>query len=810
MSDKPMGLKADQLRHTCNPGDFDFSNTGEIEALENIIGQDRALDSVTFGVEIKSHGYHMFALGPTGTGKTTTIRKHLVQDAADRSIPDDWLYVNNFEDTDKPVALSLPAGKGRQLCDDLDQMVEELKTEVPRAFESKEYQEEEEERQKDYQERSGELFKKLNDKAREKKLRLVQTQQGLILVPVKGGEVIKPDQLEELSEEERREVEENQRQMESEVRETMHQIRQLQQEGKERARNQDRRVIGFAVDHLINDLKEKHADHKGVVEFLSNAKQDLLKNVHAFKQIEQMEKAPQEQQMAMAMMSGGRQPSFDEYRGNLLVDNSQTKGAPVVYEKNPIGPNLIGRIGHQGQFGALITNFRMIKSGSLHRANGGYLIIDAFDLLTKPLAWQILKRSLKNEEVCTESMGEVYGMMTTRTLEPQPVPLDIKVVLIGDPLLYYMLYHLDYDFQDLFRVKADFDTRMDWQEDTPFKIAQFIGMVCREESLKHFAPDGVASIVEYSARLASHQHKLTTKFGDIVDIVRQSAYWSGKNGNEFVHGEDVSKAIHEKINRSNRIEQRLQEMIAEGTILIDTGGKVTGQINGLSILQLGDYMFGKPSRITAGIHVGTRGVVNIDREAKLSGPIYNKGSMILAGYVGRKYATELPMAFSASIAFEQSYEGIEGDSATSAELYVLLSGFSGYPLRQDLAVTGSVNQHGEIQAIGGVNEKIEGFFRICLLAGLSGEQGVIIPHSNMKHLMLEDEVIEAVDNGQFHIYAVSTIDEGIELLTGIRAGKLREDGTYPENTVNRAVKDRINELAAKAKDFGGKEEQSEE
>ncbi|MFP3983110.1 MAG: Lon protease family protein [Desulfurivibrionaceae bacterium] len=802
-------LQVEQLRHTCDPNEFKFANTGEIEALENIIGQDRALGAVSFGVEIKSHGYHMFALGPTGTGKTTTIHKYLVQDARKRPVPDDWLYVNNFEDPDKPRAIRLPAGKGRELTDDLDNLVEELKTEVPGAFESKEYKEEQQKLQNEYQEKGSELFQKLHEKARERNFRLMQSPQGLILAPVREGEALSPDQVAELNEDEQKKIEEDHQELEKEMRETMHQVEQIQKEGKERSRELDRRVIGFAVDHLINELKEKYSDFEQVVEFLTNAKDNLLKNVQTFKQIKQMEEAPEQKKMAMTMISGGQQPSFDEYRGNLLVDNSKTEGAPVIYEKNPIGPNLIGRIEHQGQFGTLVTNFRMIKNGSLQRANGGYLIIDAFDLLSKPLAWQVMKRSLRNEEVFTESMGEVYGMMTTRTLEPEPIPLNIKVVLIGDPLIYYMLYHYDFDFQELFKVKADFDTRMDWEQETPQKIAQFISMVCREEDLRHFAPGGVAKVVEHGARQASHQQKLSTKFGDIVDLVRQASYWSGKNGNEFVEAGDVQKAIDQKIYRSNRIEERLREMISEGTILIDTRGEANGQVNGLSVLPLGDYMFGKPSRITARTSVGTSGVVNIDREAKLSGPIYNKGTMILAGYLGQKYATEMPMAISASIAFEQLYEGIEGDSAASAELYALLSSLSGYPLRQDLAVTGSVNQHGEIQAIGGVNEKIEGFFRVCKLMGLNDKQGVIIPQSNMKHLMLNEEIIEAVEQGQFHIYAVSSIEEGIELLTGVEAGVCREDGIYPENTVNRAVQERINDLAAKAKDFGGGGGQSE-
>jgi len=452
-----------------------------------------------------------------------------------------------------------------------------------------------------------------------------------------------------------------------------------------------------------------------------------------------------------------------------------------------------------------VTNFRMIKGGSLHRANGGYLMVDAFEVLTKPFAWQVLKRALKNEEAIIESMAQAYGAITTRTLEPEPIPLDIKVILIGDPVLYYLLYHLDFDFQELFKVKADFEDRMEWNPDTARQYAQFVGTICREEGLKHFDPSGVARVVEHGARISDHRMKLSTKFGDIVDLIRQSSHWAGKNGNQLVQAGDVEKAIEEKTYRSSRIEERLQEMIEEGTILIDADGKVPGQGNGISVISLGDYSFGKPSRITARTYVGNGGVINIDREAKLGGKVYNKGTMILAGYLGGKYARDVPLALSASITFEQLYEEIEGDSAASAELYALLSSLSGYPIRQDLAVTGSVNQRGEVQAIGGVNEKIEGFFQICNMKGLTGSQGVIIPRENIKHLMLRDEVVEAAKEGKFHIYPVSTVDEGVELLTGIESGERQDDGTYPEDTVNSAVQVRILELADKAKEFSRRE-----
>jgi lon-related putative ATP-dependent protease len=495
------------------------------------------------------------------------------------------------------------------------------------------------------------------------------------------------------------------------------------------------------------------------------------------------------------------QVTFDEYRANLIVDNSTTKGAPIVFEKNPTAANLTGRVEYEGKFGALVTNFRMIKNGALHKANGGYLMLDAFDLLTKPMAWEILKRALKNQEVVIESLEKAFGFMTTRTLEPEPIPMDIKVIVVGDPVLYYLLHSRDQDFPKLFKVKADFDAHTPWTEESGKQYSHFISNICQEEGLRHFAPDGVGSVIEFSARLAAHQKKLTTIFGEVVDIIRQASFWAEQNGKNPVGAVEVRKAIDEKIYRSNRIETIIQDMIEEGTILIDTDGEIVGQVNGISVLSLGDYNFGKPSRITARTFVGSKGILNIDREIELGGPVHNKGSLILAGYLGGKYAEDIPLAFSASITFEQLYDGVEGDSASSSELYALLSSLSGFPIRQDLAVTGSVNQRGEIQAIGGVNEKIEGFFAVCKIKGLTGTQGVIIPESNVKHLMLRDEIVEAVRNEKFHIYSVATIDQGISLLTGKNAGEKLEDGTYPEGTVNGAVLLRILELVGKFRWF---------
>jgi lon-related putative ATP-dependent protease len=792
-------LQVEQLRRVCDPDVFQFESTADLSVLEEIIGQERAVRATSFGIDIESPGYHMFALGPSGTGKTTMLKDLLERKSAEEPTPDDWCYINNFEDNDKPRVLRLPAGMGCKLKDDTDSLVEDLNHEIPSAFKTEDYEKEQEKIEVKFQEKRQDLFKSLEKEATSAQFTLLQTPRGIVLAPVVDGDVITQEDFNKLDEEKRTEIEKRQGELQGEMRDTIRRIQDLQEQAKEEIRKLDQEVVGYAVEHLIEKLTEKYADLEAVVEFLHKVREDILKNVDSYKQAKEMEEA--QQQLPFQIGGMGEKPNFDRYRVNLLVDHCDTKGAPVMVESNPTYPNLLGRIEHQARFGALVTNFQMIKSGALHRANGGYLIVNAVDILTKPMAWEGLKRALKDREVRIESMYESLGAVSTRSLDPEPIPLDVKVIVIGDPMVYYLLYNMDQDFRELFKVKVDFSVQMDWTEEAQQQYARFIATVVDKENLKDFAPSGVAKVVEESARMVGHQKKLATKFGDVVDLIRQSSYWAGKNGNGLVKGEDVRRAVEEKIYRSNQLEERLQEMIDEGTILIDTKGETLGQVNGLSVLPMGDYAFGKPSRISARVHVGKAGVVNLDRETELGGPIHNKGVLILTGYLGGKYALNQPLAFSASITFEQSYEGVEGDSASSTELYALLSSLSGFPIRQDLAVTGSVNQRGQVQAIGGVNEKIEGFFAVCKLKGLNGEQGVLIPQSNVKHLMLREDVVDAVRDGNFHIYPVSTIDDGIEILTGVEAGKQDENGQYPQETVNHAVQARLKELAEKVKSY---------
>jgi lon-related putative ATP-dependent protease len=799
MADSTTELTFDQLRRVCDLDQFTFDNTGDLPELDAVVGQDRAVRAISFGIDIESPGYHMYALGPAGTGKTTTIQKFLKRKSREQPVPDDWLYVNNFENPDQPIALSLPAGMGCKLEEDIDLLVEDLGTEIPSVFEGEDYDQEREKIQSQFQKRRQALFSELEEEANSQQFTLVQTPRGISIAPLRKGEVITPEQYSKLDESTRKEIERRQEHLKEKMRETVRKVQDLQQEAKEEVRELDKQVVGYAVEHLIDKLKEKYADFQGVLDFLESVRADILKNVDAFKQASQMEQA--QQQVPFLALQQQNRPDFNKYRVNLIVNNCDTKGAPVIMESNPTHANLLGRVEHQAQFGALITDFRMIKAGALHNANGGYLMVSARDILTKPLAWDGLKRALQNHEIKIESLYQAMGAISTRTLDPEPIPLDIKVVVTGDPILYYLLYNLDEDFKELFKVKADFAVQMDWEDNSLKQYAQFIGTICQEEGLSHFSRSGVAKVVEHSAREVSHQGKLATKFGDIVDLIREASYWSAKNGNNLVEGQDVAQAIDERIYRANKLEERIQEMIEEGTILIDTKGEIPGQVNGISIMPLGDYAFGKPSRITARTYVGKSGVINIERETELGGRIHNKGVMILAGFMGGKFAQDVPLAFSASITFEQLYSDVEGDSASSAELYALLSSLSGYPIRQNLAVTGSVNQRGQVQAIGGVNQKIEGFFDVCKQDGLTGAQGVIIPQSNVKNLMLREDVVQAVKDGEFHIYPVERIDQGIELLTGVPVEQRDEQGEYPEGSFYYAVMQRLEELAEKVRSY---------
>jgi lon-related putative ATP-dependent protease len=799
-------LKPEESRRVCDPDGFEFECTADIKPLEETVGQERALRAIEFGVEIKSQGYNIYALGPIGTGKTTFIKNYLKDKAEVSPTPDDWCYIYDFNDSYRPNALRLPAGKGCEFQADMDKLLGHLKVEIPRALETEDFERERNDIFQEYQQRRNEEMSSLDEQAATAGFALQTGTTGLMLIPAFQGQPLTPQQISQLKPEQRKELEKKAAEFQENISTTMRKIRDSEKEAKAKVNELEQKTVVFAVGHFMDDLKEKYADIDEVGKYLDSVKKDVIENIDDFRRQVSEGESPEMLGMKIPMP----QPSFNKYKVNLIVDNSKTKGAPVIVESNPTYPNLIGRIDRQVRFGALTTDFTMIKGGALHRANGGFLIIPADSLLRSFLSWEALKRAIDSKEIKISEIAQEMSYFSTVSLEPEPMPLDVKIILIGSSNIYYLLHEMDSDFQKLFKVMADFDILMDRTHENEIKYAKFICARCVEEKLLHFHKSAVAKIVEYGSELSGDQSKLITRFIDITDVIREANYWAKRGNKERVYAEDVKKAIDEKIYRSNKIENRLQELIDEGTIMVDAGGSVVGQVNGLAVMQLGDRMFGKPSRITVRTYLGNDGVINIEREAKMSGKIHDKGVLILTGYLCGRYAQDKPVSLSASICFEQSYEGVEGDSASSTELYALLSSISGVPLKQGIAVTGSVNQRGEVQPIGGASQKIAGFFDTCLSAGLTGDQGVIMPQKNVKNLMLREDIVDAIREGKFHIYPVSTIDQGMEVLTGSEAGKLQEDGTYPEGTINFLIDKNLREMANKLKQYNSKDKKSSE
>jgi len=783
-------LSASEVRAVCDPSIFPFETTADLSPTATIIGQPRAIQALDFGMDIAAYGFNVFALGLPGTGRTTLIRQFLERKASTEPVPDDLCYVNNFEDPNKPLMLRLPPGQGTQLRKDMADLVTHLQQALPRAFESEEVIRQRDEIVNEIQARQTAEFAKLEERVKERGFALRKTPGGLILVPAINGQVISERQLEKLSDEQREKLARIRNGLENEVERTLRAIREMEKEGRARLQELEQRVALFVVGHPIKELQEKYARLEPVVSYLERVQADIVEHVEAFKK-------NSEGSQTVLGLPLPVETAQSRYGVNVLVDNSETKGAPVILETNPTYNHLIGRIEHQAMFGALVTNYTMLKPGALHRANGGYLILNVRDLLLSPFAWDALKRALKDRQVRIEELGQQFSLVSTVTLQPEPIPLDVKVVLIGHPLLYYLLNYYDEDFPKLFKVKADFTTRMDRTPESMQDYALFVQTICREEQLPPFDRSGVAKIVEYGSRLVEDQGKLSVRFSEIADLVREAAYWARREDRAIVTAQDVQRAVEAKVYRSNAVEERIQELIAQGTLMIDVEGEVVGQVNGLSVIELGDYTFGQPSRVTARTFMGRGGVINIEREAKLSGPIHSKGVLALAGYLGGQYAQDAPLTLSASLTFEQSYAEVEGDSASSTELYALLSSLSGYPLKQGIAVTGSVNQHGQIQPVGGITAKVEGFYDVCKKRGLTGEQGVIIPAGNVRHLMLREDIVAAIADGQFHVWAVNTVDEGLSLLTGREAGTRQADGSFPEDTVHGAVARRLKEWAKK-------------
>ena len=797
-------LKPEQLRYTCDECLFEFNSTADVSELVEIIGQDRAVEAIEFGMGIEENGFNIFALGPTGAGKTATIKRFVEEKSKLKPVPDDWCYVHNFDEPREPNAIRLAPGRGREFRKDMEKLVEELKREIQQALEREDYENERTTVMEEFQKVQAEKFSELEEKARTEGFSIQRGPTGVLVVPVLEGQTMSSEQYSQLSKEVKKGLEEKGQILQQELQKTLRSGRDLEKKAREKLRDLERQTVLFAVDYHIEFLRDKYREYEEITTFLGWVQEDVVENARSIISPDQEPKegipSPQLQ------LSDGK--TLDKYKVNLIVDNSATEGAPVVVEANPTFHNLIGKMERRAQYGTLFTDFSMIKPGALHRANGGYLIIEADHLFRQPYAYDALKQAIKDRMIKITDYSEMYSPLSTSGVEPEDIPLDLKVIIIGGQSVYYSLYRMDEEFAELFKVKADFNIYMERSQENMNLYARFLSARCRELGWRHFDRGGISRIVEYGSELPGDQSKLSTRFSDICDLASEANYWAEKAGSDIVRRVHVQKALDAKRRRANRVEEAMQEMIEKGDIFIDTLGEKTGQVNGLSVLSLGDYSFGKPSRITARTYVGRGGIVNIEREVKMSGPIHDKGVLILTGYLNGKYGRRGPVALSASIGFEQLYEGVEGDSASSTELYALLSSLSGFPVKQGIAVTGSVNQMGEVQPIGGATQKIEGFFDVCNYHGLTADHGVMIPAVNIKNLMLREEIVEAVDQGKFHIYPVRSIDDGIEILTGKPSGEAGEDGVYPEGTVNRAVSDRLTEFAEYWKESQGKEGES--
>jgi lon-related putative ATP-dependent protease len=802
-------LKAEELYQHTDPDQFQFEITTEVEELSEIIGQPRAFEAVRFGTGMQREGYNIFALGPPGTGKRTLVTQFFQERASLEPAPDDWCYVHNFEQDHRPKAIRLPPGCGIEFQKDMEGFVEELRNSLSAAFESDEYRTRRRMVESEFQERQEAAFEALQEKASQDNFTLLRTPTGLVFAPVKDGEVMPPDDFNELPEDQRQEMEKDVQALQKKLQALLQNIPVWQRELRKGIRDINHEITQVAVESILNDLKEKYTTYSQIIEHLSAIQEDVIENASRFLETEETSEESSGEPSVRSLMTRGRsRPALmRRYQVNLLVDNGNSDGAPVIHEDNPTYQNLIGRVEQIAQLGALVTNFTLIKPGSLHRANGGYLILDARKVLLQPYAWEALKRALEGGQVRIESPGEMLGMLSTVFLEPEPIELDLKVAMIGDRMLYYLLAQSDPDFSEHFKVQADFTEEIPRTIENQELYARMIAKLIHKDELRAFNREAVARIIEHCARVVGDSERLTVQVNNIVDLLNEADYWASKEGNHVVHASDVQKAIDARVYRADRVRERYQENILRETIMISTEGDRIGQINGLSVIGMGDFSFGFPSRITASVQRGKGNVVNIEREVELSGPIHSKGVLILSGFLGQRYAAEEPLSLSASLVFEQSYSGVEGDSASSAELYALLSAISGVPIIQSFAVTGSVNQHGQVQAIGGVNEKVEGYFDICQQRGLTGEQGVLIPTSNVKHLMLRKDVREAVKAGKFNVYPIDDIDQGIELLTGIPAGRIEEDGKYPPDTINGKVQNRLEKLASKSSDNGEDEQE---
>jgi len=781
-----------ELRRHCDPQIFEVETTAECKPLDDVIGQERALRALELGLGIKDFRYNIYVAGSPGTGKNSIVQAFLQKISLREPPPSDLCYVHNFDDPYCPRYILLPQGLGRKLAADMDDLVAKLRERIPAAYHSEEYRKKRQSLDEQFNELRNKVSHAVEHEAQRRGFLFQLSVLGFQATPVLNGQPLTEEAFAQLPERERQKIARHREELQEIIQEAMSQLEGIEEHRLKAIEELDRDIALYTVRPLIERLQTRYSDYPRVLEFLEDVEADILENIQEFAE---PSKEPPEGEGQGVPLPTGMIDLFTRYKVNVLVDHSKTKGAPVVVQENATYTNLFGKIERRVQFGVMTADFTMIKPGSLHEANGGYLVLNADNLLKYWISWEALKIALRSGRIQIEDPATMMGFTTTEGLKPEPVPLSVKVILIGSPEIYYLLETVDEDFPKLFAVKADFDDELPWEDRYVKQLGPFVAARVKERpGLKHFHKAALARLAEYAAELTGDQKKLSARFSDLMTIVREASYWAERDGARLVKAEHVEKAIEEKIYRNSLIEEKVHELITRGDILVDTRGERIGCVNGLSVLQLTDFAFGRPTRITANVFTGKEGVLDVEREAALSGKIHSKGVLILKGWLGEKFAIEHPLSLSASITFEQSYSKIDGDSASSTELYVLISALAGVPLRQDLAVTGSVNQKGEIQPIGSVNEKIDGFFKICKAQGLTGQQGVIIPEQNIDNLMLRHEVIDAVQKGQFHIYAIKTVEEGLELLTGLQAGERGPDGKFPEGTIYARVAARLQEI----------------
>ena len=793
-------LSADLLATRCDPDRLGFKTTAEVDRLDQVVGQSRAVEAISFGIGIDRPGYNLFVMGSPRTGMEGVVTGFLDRKAKEEPTPSDWCYVNNFEQDHKPKALALPTGRASAFQSDMDRLVEDLRSAIVAAFESDEFRTRRQEIEQELEGRQEQAFAVLQERAEQASLTVVRTPAGVAVAPTRDGQVIAPDDFAKLSDEEKERVNKAIADLQHDLEEAMRQAPQWRRETAAQLAELRRLVTQAAAGAIFEDLRRGYADVPAVLEHLDAVESDVIEHAEAFRP---QKENPAAMLFGVSAQEAARTATELRYEVNALGDGAgEATGAPVVHEDNPTYQNLVGRIEHTTQMGTLVTDFTHIKPGALHRANGGYLVLDARKVLLQPYAWEGLKRAMHGREIRVESLGQALSLISTVSLEPEPIPLDVKVVLVGDRTLYYLLYAYDPEFRDLFKVVADFSEELERTPEHERLYARLVATMVQRDELRPHDAAAVARVIEEAARMAGDAERLSMQARDLLDLLREADHFAAERRADVVEAADVELALRARDRRHDLLRERMQESITRETMLVSTDGAVVGQVNGLSVIQLGGFSFGRPSRITARARLGSGRVVDIEREVELGGPLHSKGVLILSGFIAGHYARSAPLSLAASLVFEQSYGGIDGDSASSAELYALLSTLADLPIAQGLAVTGSVNQRGEVQAIGGVNQKIEGFFDICAARGLTGAQGVLIPAANTKHLMLRRDVVEAVEAGRFQVYPVETIDEGLELLTGVAAGTRDAEGAFPEGSVHQRVDARLLDFARQARSFG--------